>query len=173
MLMKESLTRGLINRVLQHLARFLPGAKTVRVALHRTRGVRIGQDVWIGYDVILDTSYPYLITIENRCSIGMRVTIIAHFKESRGVKIEREAFIGPGAVILPNVIIGYGAVVTAGSVVTSSVPPMTVVRGNPAIPVAKCGVPLGQEVTMTDFTKRLIPLPSSKTLRNGVSKTPR
>lgn len=168
--MKESAVRGLVNRLLQHLARFLPGAQTFRVALHRARGVRIGEDVWIGYDVILDTSYPYLISIEDRCSIGIRVTILAHFKESQGVKIERDAFIGPGAIILPNVVIGHGAVVTAGSVVTSSVPPLTVVRGNPAIPVAKCGIPLRPEVTMKDFSKRLQPLPSSKPVRNGIPK---
>jgi acetyltransferase-like isoleucine patch superfamily enzyme len=124
--------------------------------------VRIGRDVWIGYDAILDTSYPYLITIEDGCIIGIRAIILAHFKEPQGVKIERDAFIGPGAIILPNVVIGHGAVVTAGSVVSASVPPMTVVRGNPAIPVAKCAMPLRPEVTMKEFCKGLQPLASSK-----------
>src|SRR5205823_7792847 len=100
----------ILNRVLQHLARFLPGARTLRVALHRARGVRIGKDVWIGYDVILETSQPALITIEEGSSIGMRTTVIAHFKETHGVKIERGAFVGPGAIILPNVVIGCGSV---------------------------------------------------------------
>jgi acetyltransferase-like isoleucine patch superfamily enzyme len=149
----------------------LPGAQTLRVALHRARGVHIGKDVWIGYDVILDTSYPYLITIEDRCSIGVRATILAHFKEPQGVKIEKDAFVGPGAIILPNVVIGHGAVVTAGSVVSSSVPPMTVVRGNPAVPVAKCGIPLGAEVTMKDFSTRLQPLSSLKSAQTGTSRS--
>ena len=153
--MKEHPLRGVANRVLQHLARILPGARTLRVALHRARGVRIGKDVWIGSDVILETSQPALITIEEGSSIGMRATVIAHFKETRGVKIERGAFVGPGAIILPNVVIGYGAVVTAGSVVTRSVPPMTVVQGNPAVPIATCGIPLGPDVTIKEFSRRL------------------
>jgi len=72
-----------------------------------------------------------------------------------GVKIEREAFIGPGVIILPNVVIGRGAVVTAGSVVTRSVPPMTLVQGNPAVPVAECGLQLGSDVTLKEFSRRL------------------
>jgi acetyltransferase-like isoleucine patch superfamily enzyme len=160
--MRESVIRGTLNRVLQHLARFMPGARTYRVALHRARGVQIGRDVWIGYDAILDTSRPYLITLEDRSSIGMRVTIIAHFRESQGVKIEKDAFVGPGAIILPNVVIGRGAVVTAGSVVTRSVDPMTVVQGNPAVAVARCGVPLGPDVTLKEFSRRLKPLASQR-----------
>lgn len=158
--MKENALRGLKNRVLQHLARIMPGAQTLRVSLHRARGVHIGRGVWIGYDVILDTSRPHLITIEDGSSIGMRVTVIAHFRETQGVKIERDAFVGPGVIILPNVVVGQGAVVTAGSVVTQSVPPMTVVQGNPAVPVARCGIPLGKDVSVKEFSRRLKPLAS-------------
>src|SRR6516225_4191278 len=129
--MKEGPLRGFSNRLLQHLARILPGASSLRVMLHRWRGVRVGKNVWIGYDVILDTSRPFLITLDDGCIVSMRVTVVAHFRESTGVKIEPDAFIGPGAIILPNVVIGRGSVVTAGSVVTRSVPPMTVVQGNP------------------------------------------
>lgn len=146
--------------MLQHLARVMPGARTLRVALHRARGVHIGKGVWIGYDAILDTSRPYLINIEDGASLGMRVTIVAHFRESQGVKIEKDAFVGPGVIILPDVVVGRGAVVTAGSVVTKSVPPMTVVQGNPAVPVAKCGVALRADVTLKEFSRRLKPLGS-------------
>jgi serine acetyltransferase len=158
--MKENGLRGLANRVLQHLARMMPGARTLRVALHRARGVKIGRNVWIGYDAILETSRPDLIAIEDGSSVGMRVTMIAHFRESRGITIEQDVFIGPGVIILPNVVIGRGAVVTAGSVVTQSVPPMTVVQGNPAVSVATCGIPLGTDVTLKEFSRRLKPLAS-------------
>jgi acetyltransferase-like isoleucine patch superfamily enzyme len=161
--MPESALRGLKNRVLQHLARIMPGARTLRVSLHRARGVRIGEGVWIGYDVILETSYPHLITIEDGSSIGMRVTIVAHFRGSQGVKIEPDVFVGPGVIILPNVVVGRGAVVTAGSVVTQSVPPMTVVQGNPAVPVARCGIPLREDVSLKEFSRHLKPLVSSVT----------
>jgi carbonic anhydrase/acetyltransferase-like protein (isoleucine patch superfamily) len=156
--MTEGVLRGVANRVLQHLARIMPGAETVRVALHRARGVKIGKNVWIGYDAILDTSRPHLITLEDGSAIGMRATIIAHFRELQGVRIEQDAFVGPGAIVLPNVVVGRGAVVTAGSVVTQSVPPMTVVQGNPAVAVAKCGVPLRMDVTVKQFSRRLKPL---------------
>lgn len=156
--MKESSLRGLINRFLQHLARILPGARTLRVALHRARGVKIGKNVWIGYDVILETSRPYLITIGDGSSISMRTTVIAHFRETKGVTIEQDVFVGPGVIILPNVVVGRGAVVTAGSVVTRPVPPMTVVQGNPAIPVARCGIPLRPDVKMKEFSRGLNPV---------------
>jgi serine acetyltransferase len=156
---KENPFQGFLNRVCQHLARIMPGARSLRVVLHRARGVKIGKGVWIGYDVILDTSRPHLITIEDGASLSMRVTVIAHFRETQGVKIEQDAFVGPGVIILPNVTIGRGAVVTAGSVVTQSVPPMTMVQGNPAVPIAKCGIVLGDDVTLKEFSRRLRPFP--------------
>jgi acetyltransferase-like isoleucine patch superfamily enzyme len=160
--MKERFFSGITNRLFQLLARIGPGAETVRVWLHRARGVHIGKNVWIGYDAIIDTSKPYLVTIEDGVSIGMRVTIIAHFRETKGVRIERNAFIGPGAIILPNVTIGEGAVVTAGSVVSKSVPPMTLVQGNPAIPVARCGVALTKDLSIKQFSLRLLALSSKR-----------
>jgi len=156
--MRENLVAGLLNRVLQIIARFSPGATTLRVRLHRWRGVRIGKGVWIGYDAIIETSYPHLVEIQDDAVIGIRATIIAHFQESSGVVIEKGAFIGPGVIVLPNVRVGKGAVVTAGSVVTSSVAPMTLVQGNPAKPIAKLGVMLDSHTSLKAFLKSLKPL---------------
>jgi acetyltransferase-like isoleucine patch superfamily enzyme len=134
--------------------------------------VQVGKDVFISQDVVLETGYPHLITIEDRAWIGVRVTVIAHMRELKdGVRIERDAFIGPGAIILSNVTIGHGAVVTAGSVVTRSVPPMTVVQGNPAVPVATCGVPLTPTTSMKEFSRRLKPLPRGVPSSNKVRET--
>lgn len=169
--MTEPLMKGIKNRFLQILARFLPGAQSLRVSLHRARGVIIGENVWIGYDVILETSKPHLISIGDNASLGIRSTIIAHFKESASVTIEKNAFIGPGVTILPNVIIGHGAVVTAGSVVSSSIAPMTLAQGNPAIPIAKCGVPLLLETSLKEFTKNLKPLRRQKSKYSEMSKS--
>jgi serine acetyltransferase len=159
---KEPLLSGTFSRLCQFLAKFAPGAQSLRVMLHRARGVKIGKGVWIGYDVILDTARPDLITIEDGVSISMRATIVAHFKEFGGVRIERDAFIGPGAIILPNVVIGHGAVVTAGSVVSQSVPPMTVVQGNPAVAIRKCGVAFRRDISFKAFSRQLKPLASSQ-----------
>ena len=169
---KEPALRGAFSRILQLLARISPGARSVRVMLHRARGVRVGAGVWIGYDVVLDTAGPKLITIEEGATISIGAMIIAHFKEFRGVRIEKDAFIGPGAIILPNVVIGRGAVVKAGSVVSQSVPPMTIVEGNPAVAVAKCGVALRQDISLKTFSRNLQPLKSSRSRPAIESKPP-
>jgi acetyltransferase-like isoleucine patch superfamily enzyme len=154
-LMEEPRLRGLWNRILQILARIAPGAMSARVRLNRWRGVHIGEDVWIGYDSIIETSYPHLVTIRDRAAIGIRTTIIAHNREQQGVVIEEDAVLGPGVIVLPNVTIGRGAIVTAGSVVTKSVPPKTMVQGNPARPIATVEVPLGLDVSVKEFAKGL------------------
>ena len=155
---KDTFLKGLLNRVLQIAARFAPGATTWRVRFHRWRGVNIGKDVWIGYDAIIETSYPHLVTLKDRSSVGIRATIIAHMRETRGVVIEEDASIGPGAIVLPNVTIGAGSIVTAGSVVSKSVPPRTMVQGNPAKPIAHIGVPLRPNVSLKEFSKHLKPI---------------
>ena len=153
--------------MLQVLARIAPGATSWRVRLHRWRGVHIGEHVWIGYDAVIETSRPDLVTICDRATVQMRATIIAHFREQEGVVIEEDATVGPGAIILPNVTIGRGAIVTAGSVVTKSVPPKTMVQGNPAQPIATVELPLRLDISLKEFAKSLRPI------RSQTSRTPK
>lgn len=56
----------------------------------------------------------------------LRNTHIGH------IVMEPHSFVGVNAVVLPDVVIGEGAVVGAGSVVTKNVPPWTIVAGVPA-----------------------------------------
>ena len=82
------------------------------------------------------------ITIGDDCLIGHNCTIctVNHESspESRGdmtctpVVIGNRVWIGADATILPGVMVGDGAIVGAGSVVTKSVPPRHVVAGIPA-----------------------------------------
>ena len=156
-------------RLLQFVALYAPGARSFRVWLHRRRGVRIGHDVFISIDSIIETSRPELVYIGDRVILGIRTTIIAHFHgatpaergegdEKFSVRIEDDVFVGPGAIILPGVTIAQGAVVAAGSVVTSNVAPMTVVQGNPARPVARADVPLGPKTSAAEFYRNLRPI---------------
>jgi acetyltransferase-like isoleucine patch superfamily enzyme len=54
---------------------------------------------------------------------------------AEAVVIGPNAWIGFGALILKGVNVGEGGIVAAGSVVTRSVPPYTIVAGNPALPI--------------------------------------
>lgn len=153
--MRENAITGIKNRLLQNLAMSLPGGGALRVALHRLRGVKIGDDVWIGSEALIETAWPECVKIGSRVVIGIRATILAHFQELMGVEIKDDVYIGACAVILPGVTVGEGSVVSAGSVVTTSVPPMTVVQGNPAVRVAKCGIPLGPHTSRLEFMRKL------------------
>ena len=155
---KESFFAGIYRRVFQLFAQFGPGATTLRVTLHRWRGVKIGKDVWIGYNSIIETSCPELVELQNGVVVGIRNTIIAHFRESQGVVIEEGAFLGPAVTVMPGVKIGRGAVVAAGSTVTNSIAPMTFVQGNPAKPVALVGKVLDRDTTIKKFLMNLKPI---------------
>lgn len=81
------------------------------------------------------------LTIGNDVAIAYRVNLVmgSHdvfspsFAGITGpITIEDRVFIGTGATILLGVTLGEGVVVTAGSVVTKSMPPYAIVRGNPA-----------------------------------------
>ena len=160
---KEGLVRGMLNRLLQVLALYAPGLESVRPWLHRLRGVHIGKNVAIGTSAIIETAHPELVWIGDNVAIGIRNVILGHFsdsidgnRKSRGptVYISNNVYLGANVTILPNVKIGEGAVVTAGSVVNKSVPPLTMVQGNPAMPIAKCGIPLMGN-TYAAFLKQL------------------
>lgn len=132
----------LINFVLERLAYNCP-FNTWRIKFHRWRGVNIGKNVLIGFQVTLDHSYPEYITIEDNVSLAGNNYVLAHsnpyphFKnvlESyvAPVVIKKGAWIGIGAIILPEVVIGEYSVVAAGSVVTESIPDSVIAGGMPA-----------------------------------------
>src|ERR1043166_8771307 len=77
---REGFISGFKNRVLQLLACYLPGARTWRVWLHRWRGVHIGKHVWIGYDAIIETSSPELVTIRDRARLPVDVLVVVRHR---------------------------------------------------------------------------------------------
>ena len=150
--------------MLHVMARLSPGAESIRVALHKARGVRIDGTVFIGANVYIDDAYPENVVIHKDSVIGVSSIIIAHFRGIGTVEIGPDAFIGPNSVILPNVNIGEGAVVAAGSVVTRDVQPYTFVGGNPdAKPIARVTKTLGRGKSMEAFQRGLRPLRPART----------
>lgn len=78
---------------------------------------------------------------------GLSYTRINRFDESPlldsgyAVEIGSDVWIGNGAIVLPKVQIGVGAIVAAGSVVTKNVEPFQIVAGNPAKPIRYRHIP--------------------------------
>jgi acetyltransferase-like isoleucine patch superfamily enzyme len=109
------------------------------------RKLRIGDDVSIGKSAMLQCIGG--ITIGNQVMVahGSQIISAGHRVPAAGesmrfsgldvapIVIEDEAWIGGGAIVLPGVTIGRGAIVAAGAVVTKDVEPYTIVGGIPAV----------------------------------------
>ena len=104
-------------------------------ALVEIRYPNIGNDCKIQAFVFI----PEGIIIGNRVFIGPHVcfTNDKHPKaigdwELLETIVEDDVSIGAGAVILPGITLGKGCIIGAGAVVTKSIPPGEIVKGNPA-----------------------------------------
>ena len=158
---KKNTFRRVLNRLLHVLARVLPGATSLRPALHRLRGVKIGKDVFVGEDVYLENEYPEAVEIGDRTEIGLRSVLIAHFRGSGRLIIGNDVWIGACAFISSasgrTLTIGDGAVIGACSVVTSDVPPKAVVKAPAPERVGTAHVPLPQAKSYGHFLLGLRP----------------
>jgi len=92
--------------------------------IHGAGGITIGACVGIGPGVKILTS--------QHKEAGRHVPVLLSPIETAPVVIEDDGDIGIGAILLPGVTVGKGAVVGAGAVVTNDVPPYAVVIGMPA-----------------------------------------
>lgn len=146
----------------------LPWPYPLRVALLRLFGARIGREVVIRWDV--NISFPWRLAIGDYVWIGEGVMILSLAPVTIGsnVCVSQRAFlctgshdfrsktfdlqtkpitIGDGCWIAAQAFIGAGveigaaSVVSAGSVVTESVPSNSLVRGNPATVTKRVAVP--------------------------------
>jgi len=128
------------------IARYLYGMRIGKANLHR--GVfllspwliEVGNNVNVQMGCFLDGRGG--LTIGNNVDLlpGVRLLTEEHDIDSPGydtvkrpVHIGDNAIVGSWALVLPGVTISEGAVVGAGSVVTKTVEPYTLVAGNPAV----------------------------------------
>jgi len=154
----------ILGSLLNRLAFFCPGGSSLRPRLQRWRGVNVGKNVWLGLYVCIDDLHPAALSIGDNCTIGIRTTILTHFywgarrMHSNGpVVIENDVFVGPHCVILPNVRIGAGSVIKAGTVVTRNVPPRTFWGSPAAEALGQVTVPLTAEHGYVEFLRGMKP----------------
>ena len=134
---------------------FLPYSG-LRVFLHKLRGVKIGKNVLIGFNVTIDNIYPNLITIEDGVSLAGNNLILAHSKPLEyhkdilksyvaPVVIKKNAWVTVGVIVLAGVTIGEGSIITANSVVTEDISPNCLAAGNPAKVIKRLDVQEGNK----------------------------
>ena len=99
--------------------------------------VHIGEYALISWNVVLMDTYRVPMSVrERRLEMEQvpkrQMRLACAPVEAKPIRIERNVWIGFDACVLPGVTVGEGAIVGARSVVTTSVPPFTIVAGNPA-----------------------------------------
>lgn len=104
--------------------------------------LRIGSDCFINEGVWFNLGDD--VTIEDGVAIGMECLVLTVTHELSGpssragstttkpVSIQRGAWLGARVTLLPGVTVGFGSVIAAGSVVTTSIPPNVLAGGVPA-----------------------------------------
>lgn len=128
-----------------------PGLQTGHHALIREH-TELGADVLVGTQAVIDGTtavgddasmqtgayVPAETAIGNRVFLGPNATLLNDMYPVRsdyplrGPTLEDDVSVGANATILPDVTVGEGAFVAAGSVVAEDVPPETLAVGVPA-----------------------------------------
>ena len=142
------------KRLLKFIAKRVPVFQ-LRTFLLRLAGYKIGKKVYIGEDLIIidELKDKSKVIIGDRVAIAERVTLVIssnpNFSRIKTyapiangpIIIEQDAWLGTGAIIMPDVTIGEGAIVGAGSLVTKDVSPFSIVAGSPAKSIRKLNIP--------------------------------
>jgi acetyltransferase-like isoleucine patch superfamily enzyme len=122
--------------------------RLIRPKLWKIMGCRVGKNVFIGYEVWMDFTNAELIEIEENVHIANRCMLLCHqrnldnyfigddyskleYKKGK-IILKKGCLIGMDTFIFPNVTIGEGTIIGAGSLVTKDLPPYVIAAGRPA-----------------------------------------
>jgi len=144
---KIGFLRKLWNRFWYFLGYFGPG-NSLRVFANRSRGVKIGKNVFIDAMVHIDTAVPNLVKIEDNVKLSVGVKIFAHNSVFQDINprdpisiapvlIKKRAQIAPNAIILEGTTIGENSIIGTSAVVNKDIPEGYVAVGIPARPIKK------------------------------------
>jgi len=108
--------------------------------------VEIGDDTFIGHEVLITGSKDSQVIIGNYVDIAPKVIINTgtHHIDTEGLHvagkgigkdiiIKNGSWIGMGSILLPGITIGQKSIIAAGSIVTKDVEDNVLVAGNPAV----------------------------------------
>ncbi len=133
---------GLVVRsAIMRASRMIPPSRLKRSVLRLT-GMKIGRDVYVSPEVVIDPLWPWLVEIGDGVIIGLGCRILSHectVKHFRiGLtRIGRQSVIGAGSTIRAGVTIGARVTVGCNSYVNSDIPDDWTVGGVPAKPLAQ------------------------------------
>ena len=110
--------------------------------VYRLFGVKIGKNVLIGVEVVIDPFYPKLITIGNDCVLGWGTKLLAHEGYLRHYKIGRvnignNVLIGAFSIIRAGIDIGNNTIIAMAAVVDKDIAHNEVVGGVPEHEIKK------------------------------------
>ena len=116
------------------------------IAKLRAAGVKVGENTHIYGIKDIDTKHGPLIEIGSNVTVSTNVTILAHdattkkhfgYTKIRKVFIGNRVFVGSGSIVLPGAHIGEDCIIGAGAVVGGTIPPDSIVIGNPGQIIGK------------------------------------
>jgi acetyltransferase-like isoleucine patch superfamily enzyme len=122
--------------------------RKLRPSLMRRMGCKVGKGCFIGDHVRIDQGHADMITLEDSVSVASGTRLLCHQRDFsnycvgddymklgytiRPIVLKKGCLIGMESFVMPGVIVGEGAIVGAGSLVSKDIPAWTVAVGRPA-----------------------------------------
>lgn len=122
--------------------------RKLRPAIFRSVGCHVGNNVFIGDKVWIDSGHSDMIFIDDHAHVASGSRLLCHQRNLsnycqgddyaklgyiiKPIHLCKGCLVGMETFVMPGVTIGEGAIVGAGSLVTKDVPAWTIATGRPA-----------------------------------------